>query len=105
LPIQTKDPFGYLYTSTYDRCHLPVIQTVDPLNNTIAIRSNYRTLQPEQVTDPNGDRAQVWFDALGMVVGTALMDKESENQGDLFADFNADLSSDEIKAFFDANNL
>jgi RHS repeat-associated protein len=104
LPIQIKDPFGNLYTSTYDRYHLSVIQTVDPLNNTIAIRNNYRTLQPEQITDPNGNRSQAKFDALGMVAGTAIMGKATETLGDSFANFNTDLTQDEIKAFFDADN-
>jgi RHS repeat-associated protein len=104
LPVQTKDPFGNLYTSTYDTYRLLVIRTVDPLNNTVQIRNNYRTLQPEQVTEPNGNRSQARFDALGMVVGTAIMGKESENQGDSFANFKADLTDDEIKAFFDAND-
>ncbi len=104
LPVQVKDPFGNLYTSTYDNYHLLVIKTVDPLNNTVQIRNNYRTMQPEQLTDPNGNRSQVRFDALGMVVGTAVMGKESENKGDTFANFKADLTDDEIKAFFDAND-
>ena len=104
LPVQIKDPFGNLYTSTYDRYHLSVIRTVDPLNNTIAIQNNYRTLQPEQITDPNGNRSQAKFDALGMVAGTAILGKESETLGDSFANFNADLTQAEIKAFFDADN-
>lgn len=104
LPVQIKDPFGNLYTSTYDTYHLLVIRTVDPLNNTVQIRNNYRTMQPEQVTDPNGNRSEARFDALGMVVSTAIMGKESENQGDSFANFKADLTDDEIKAFFDAND-
>ncbi len=104
LPVQIKDPFSNLYISTYDTYHLLAVQTVDPLNNTVQIRNNYRTMQPEQVTDPNGNRSQVQFDALGMVVGTAIMGKESENKGDTFANFKADLTDDEIKAFFDAND-
>jgi RHS repeat-associated protein len=104
LPVQIKDPFGNLHTSTYDRYHLSIIRTVDPLNNTIAIQNNYRTLQPEQITDPNGNRSQARFDALGMVVGTAVMGKASETLGDAFANFNADLTQAEIKAFFDADN-
>nr|WP_233718497.1 toxin TcdB middle/C-terminal domain-containing protein [Nostoc mirabile] len=104
LPIQTKNPFGNIYTSSYDPYHLLVIQTVDPLNNTVQIRNNYRTLQPEQMTDPNGNHSQVVFDALGMVVGTAVMGKVTEKQGDSFNQFNADLSAEEIKAFFEADN-
>jgi RHS repeat-associated protein len=104
LPMQIEDPFGHLYVSTYDRYHLAVIKTIDPLGNTVQIRNNYRTMQPEQVTDPNGNRSQAKFDALGMVAGTVIMGKESENKGDTFANFNADLTAAEIKAFFDADN-
>jgi hypothetical protein len=104
LPIQTKDPFGNVYSSTYDRYHLSVIQTVDPLNNKIQVWNNYRTLQPEQITDPNGNRSQAVFDALGMVAGTAIMGKETELLGDSLTSFNADLAQAEIKAFFDADN-
>ena len=104
LPVQSKDPFGNVYISIYDNYHLQAIETIDPLNNTIAIRNNYRTLQPEQITDPNGNRSQAKFDALGMVVATAIMGKESEKKGDKFANFKADLTDDEIKAFFDTND-
>ncbi|MEG3838645.1 SpvB/TcaC N-terminal domain-containing protein [Microcoleus sp. herbarium14] len=104
LPVKIKDPFGNVYTSTYDNYHLLAIGTIDPLNNTIAIQNNYRTLQPEQITDPNGNRSQAKFDALGMVVATAIMGKEGENKGDTFANFKADLTDDEIKAFFDIND-
>jgi YD repeat-containing protein len=91
LPIQTQDPFGNLYTRTYDAYHLLVTQTLDPLSNQVQIRSNYRTMQPEEITDPNGNRSQVAFDALGMVVGTAVMGKVSETRGDNLTAFTADL--------------
>ena len=37
--------------------------------------NDYRVLQPAQVTDANGNRSEVAFDALGLVVGTAVMGK------------------------------
>jgi hypothetical protein len=39
-------------------------------------------LQPAEVTDPNGNRAAVAFDVLGLVAGTAVMGKTSESLGD-----------------------
>ena len=39
-------------------------------------------LQPLRITDPNGNRAEVAFDTLGLVVGTAVMGKATEVQGD-----------------------
>jgi hypothetical protein len=104
LPVVIKDPFGNLYTNTYDNYRLSIIQTVDPLNNQVQIKNNYRTLQPEQIIDANGSRSQAVFDALGMVVGTAVMGKETESLGDSLANFKADLSEEEIKAFFEADN-
>ncbi len=104
LPVQTRDPFGNIHVTEYDAYRLSVIRSVDPLGNTVLVRNNYRTLQPEQLTDPNGNRSQVRFDALGMVVGTAVMGKKSELLGDSFADFKADLSPEEIETFFAADN-
>lgn len=104
LPIQTKDPFGSLYSSTYDSYHLLVTRTEDPLQNVVQIKNDYRVMQPQEIVDPNGNRSQAAFDALGMVVGTAVMGKGTETIGDSFANFNVDLTQAEIKTFFDANN-
>ena len=47
-----------------------------------AAANDYRVLAPVLITDPNGNRAAVSFDALGMVAGTAVMGKTTENLGD-----------------------
>src|SRR5262249_49850682 len=60
--------------------------------------NDYRVLQPKLVIDPNGNRSEDAFDALGMVVGTAAMGKEGENKGDSLAGFNADLDEATILA-------
>ncbi len=101
LPIQTIDPFGQAYTTTYDNYDLLTVRTEDPLNNIVTVDNDYRVLQPQQLTDPNGNRAQVSFDALGMVVVTAVMGKAGENQGDDLLDgtVRADLLPQEIEAF------
>jgi hypothetical protein len=104
LSPQTQDPFGNVYTSTYDLHRLLVTTTVDPLVNTLQVQNNYRTLLPEKITDPNGNRAEVRFDALGMVVGTAVMGKENETYGDSLDNFTADLTRDQIQAFFEAED-
>ena len=46
------------------------------------------------MTDPNGNRTEVAFDALGMVVGTAVMGKPmpAPVEGDSLAGFDADLT-------------
>ena len=43
--------------------------------NTTLAQINYRVLGPWLVTDPNLNRSGVRYDALGMVVTTALMGK------------------------------
>ncbi len=96
LPIQMIDPFGQIHTTTYDNYDLLTVQTADPLGNTIVVANDYRVLQPWQLTDPNGNRAQVAFDTLGMVVGTAVMGKSSENRGDSLEDFDPDLDEEII---------
>ena len=45
--------------------------------------NDYRVLQPRLITDPNGNRTEVAFDALGMVVGTAVMGKPEREPGRL----------------------
>ncbi len=98
---QIKDPFEQIYQTTYDIYRLLSTQTVDPLGNTVQVRNNYRTLQPEEITDPNGNRTQVVFDALGMVAGTAVKSKvePSPQEGDSLENFEADLSQQQLNDF------
>ncbi len=107
LPHRTRDPFHTNAVSTesivtYDSHNLLTVETRDALGNlvtavteddaqTTTLRLDYRVLQPEWITDPNGNRTQVAFDALGMVVGTAIMGKPGENLGDLLDGFDANL--------------
>ena len=53
-----------------------MVETRDALGNRVTVDANdYRVLQPRLVSDPNRNRTEVAFDALGMVVGTAVMGK------------------------------
>jgi len=96
LPVQTIDPFDQTFTITYDKYALLVEQTQDPLKNLVSVENDYRVLQPRQITDANGNRSQAAFDALGMVVGTAVMGKQGENKGDSLEDFEPNLDEDII---------
>ena len=61
-------------------------------DNVVKAQNDYRVLQPRLVTDPNDNRTEVRFDALGMVVGTAVMGKAAGPiEGDSFASFVTDL--------------
>ncbi len=92
LVRRSQDAFGNNTFVYFDIHDLLVTGNQDALQSVIVAAGDYRVLASYRVTDPNGNRAEVAFDTLGMVVGTALMGKESEAIGDLLDDaFNADL--------------
>ena len=122
LPQRFRTPFHTTAASTesfvrYDQHDLLIQETRDALGNRVTagerdqdperpLASNgldYRVLQPALVMDPNRNRSAIAFDALGLVVGTAVMGKPAPAQaeGDLLTDsFHADPSDDEIGRFF-----
>lgn len=96
LPQRVRSPFhredfATETTVEYDTHNLLVTQTRDALGNVVSARHDYRVVQPSLMTDPNGNRSEVAFDTLGLVVGTAVMGKETESKGDNLAGFTADL--------------
>jgi RHS repeat-associated protein len=114
LPRRFRDPFHTDAISTesfvtYDAYDLLIVETRDALGNVVtaatlddeghaANRINYRVLRPFWLTDPNGNRAAVAFDALGMVVGTAVMGKPppAPPAGDSLDGFEADLTEADL---------
>ena len=113
--LRYRDPFHTSEVSTesfvtLDAYDLLMLETRDPLDNRVTagerdavgnltMRGNdYRVLQSYLMMDPNRNRAMVAFDALGMVVGTAVMGKPelSQVEGDSLAGFEADLTEDVI---------
>src|SRR5262249_11258429 len=115
LPLRFQDPFGQTTTISLEH-DLLALETRDALGNTVTVGdrtsdgiqsgNDYRVLQPRLVTDPNGNRTAVAFDAMGMVVGTAIMGKRDEvpRRGDLLDGFEPDLS-DDVAAAHLANPL
>jgi len=103
LARRYRDPFHTASAGTevlvrYDGYDLLVAETRDALGNRVVAEENdYRVLQPTLVTDPNGNRSGVRFDALGLVAGTAVMGKAglSPAEGDSLAGFRADLTERE----------
>lgn len=94
-----RDPFAMDSHVAYDSYALSAVKTADALGNKTYAKINYRVLQPEQVTGPNGNHAFAAFDVLGLVVGTAVRSKTGE--GDTLGDrFVSDLSDQQIQAFF-----
>jgi RHS repeat-associated protein len=102
LPCRFEDPFQHATTVNYDSYGLLALQTTDAVGNTAAATNDYRVLAPSLLTDPNGNRAAVSFDVLGMVAGTAVMGKTTENLGDSLAGFAADLTPTQIDQFYAA---
>ncbi|MGE3663005.1 MAG: SpvB/TcaC N-terminal domain-containing protein [Pseudonocardia sp.] len=102
-----RDPFGSTTTVRHDDHDLLVLETRDPVGNrttageraadgTVTPAIDYRVLQPSLVTDPNGNRSEVAFDALGLVAGTAVLDA-----GDSLEGFVADLEPDVLQEQLD----
>ncbi|MBZ5494667.1 MAG: toxin [Acidobacteriia bacterium] len=96
LPYRFTDPYGNIKAVRYDLHNLALIEVRDPVDNTVQARNDYRVLALTFLTDPNGNRSHVAFDALGMVVGTAVMGKEEEKQGDSLEGFVEDLDESSI---------
>ncbi|KAF2279528.1 SpvB-domain-containing protein [Westerdykella ornata] len=99
-PRRFTDAFNRCFTVDYDEHFLLPVRTTDALGNVVQSANDYRVLQPKLITDPNGNRKEAAYDALGMLVGTAVMGKASENLGDSLTAFRADLSQAEVNQFF-----
>jgi RHS repeat-associated protein len=106
LPHRFRDPFGNTTIVAYDeKYNLSLVRTRDAVGNETAAEIDYRVLQPHKVTDPNDNRAEARFDALGQLAGTALRGKATGPvEGDSFEHFVTDLAPSHVKAFFDADN-
>lgn len=106
-----RDPFGNITTVLYDAYDLLPLETEDALHNKVTVgergsdggitsRNDYRVLQPSLMTDLNGNRTEVIFDAFGLVAGTAVMGKATETVGDLLdASFEPDPIQSQLDAF------
>jgi RHS repeat-associated protein len=102
LPRRFEDPFGNAAVIDYDTYGLLVAQTTDAVGNVVAASNDYRVLAPSLMADANGNRTAVTFDILGMVAGTAVMGKTTENLGDSLSGFAPDLSQQQIDDFYAA---
>jgi RHS repeat-associated protein len=97
LPSTATDPFGFVHRVAFDEFNLLVTSTQDPLGNIVQAVNDYRVLAPSLVTDTNLNRVQVAFDALGMVVATAVMGKTTESLGDTIDDPTTRLEYDLLR--------
>jgi RHS repeat-associated protein len=103
LPRRYRDPFGQNAFVDFDTNDLLMIETRDALGNRMKVEANdYRVLQPRLVSDPNRNQTEVAFDTLGMVVGTAVMGKPANAEGDTLTGFVADLTQAQLEEFITA---
>jgi RHS repeat-associated protein len=96
LPTEAIDPFDSHSFVTFDAFSLLVTSSRDALDNLVQSANDYRLLAPFQLTDPNLNRVTVAFDALGMVVATAVSGKGSDI-GDTLADPTTRLAYDLLR--------
>lgn len=106
LPHRFQDPFSNNTVVAYDaNYNVLLVSTRDAVGNETSADQDYRVLQPKMVTDPNDNRTEARFDALGMLAGTAIRGNAiGPAEGDSFDTFKADLTPAQIKAFFDATD-
>ena len=96
LPQGTVDPWGNASTIAYDSDNLLPTKTTDALGNAVVAKNNYRVLRPWLLTDANLNRTGVRFDAVGLVVASAVMGKlqdDGTDEGD-----HLDLTTPEASA-------
>ena len=91
LPQRFLDPFDNATIVGYDAHDLTPVEVTDALGNKTRSEIDYRVLAPRRMTDANQNCSEVAFDALGRVVGTAVMGKHGQPAGDSLDDFVADL--------------
>jgi RHS repeat-associated protein len=96
LPRRFLDPFGNATTVVYDAHDLMPTLVRDAIGNTAAAEIDYRVLAPWRMSDANRNRSEVAFDALGRVVGTAVMGKHAQQAGDSLDGFDPDLDESTI---------
>lgn len=98
---RVADPF--LQSSQIDYVYdLFPSRTIDAVANTVLAVQDYRVLQPQQLTDPNGNQSFAAYDALGLLVATATCGKSTEQLGDSlqgFGDFDADPALATLQSF------
>nr|WP_322762911.1 SpvB/TcaC N-terminal domain-containing protein [Frankia sp. Cr2] len=111
-PRRFVDPFAATTHIEYDDYDLLSVEVVDAVGNLVTagernvddarlgLSVDYRVLAPTLVTDPNRNRVAVAYDALGLVVATAVMGKPQDDTGDRVDPTTADLAGAVVTAFW-----
>lgn len=78
----TRDALGHDTTVAHDSYNLLPKKVSGPTNLMTEASYDYRVLQPNLITDPNGNRTAYAFSPLGLLASTAVMGKVNETVGD-----------------------
>jgi RHS repeat-associated protein len=113
LPERYTDPFGAVTTLEYDPLDLYIRGSTDARSNrSEVLRFDFRVLAPVEMMDANGNRTEVCFDTLGLVIASAANGKPVEGgwEGDDLRAFAASLElrdpgHAEVQAFSAATAL
>jgi RHS repeat-associated protein len=74
----SRDSIGNETTTDHDEFALLPIRETNPSGLVTTAQIDYRVLQANMVTEPNGNRAAITFTALGLPQAIAVMGKEEE---------------------------
>ena len=81
LAIASQDPLGHEARITFDTYSLFPVEIRDLAGMKMLASYDYRVLQPESVTDPNGNRTDYTFTPLGLLATTSVHGKTT-TEGD-----------------------
>ncbi|MCG8431099.1 MAG: hypothetical protein MJA29_07990, partial [Candidatus Omnitrophica bacterium] len=82
LVTAMRDPLGHETMIVHDSYEVLPTQVTDPAGLITTAEYDYRVLQPELLTDSNGNRQRFGFTPLGLPAWMAVKGKEGENAGD-----------------------
>jgi RHS repeat-associated protein len=82
LVRRTRDALGRDTLLQYDAYDLLPVAVTTPSALTTSAAHDYRVLQPERITDPNGNRHLFTYSPLGLLESTSVLGKPAENVGD-----------------------
>ena len=111
LPRKYTDAFGNATELEFDEYDLLLQSSADALGNKSGVfdpgppvgpRIDYRVLAPTETVDISGNRTEVFYDVLGMVVATAVKGKGAEADSLTgFTDALANPSLTSVRGYFD----
>jgi RHS repeat-associated protein len=83
LPCRAQDPFGKRSYARRGLYSLLPRESEDAVGNrTVVTDVDWRVLQPRVIEDPNKNREEVWFDALGLLIAVGRLGKATD-KGDV----------------------